>query len=208
MNIKTLRVAGIKEALHAMRHPKESYARADSVFTPEEEFIGPQDEDLTLRLEKAGPEHAKHLRMMMVWLEVTAPRYWYIEMDTYRIGVEKISTSTMHKLMSRPIELDDFENDEEDIALEYAVRVLNARMAEWHNETDKEKSKEIWRSIIQLLPQSYLQTRTMMMSYAAIRNIVKQRRGHKLKEWHQFIEWAHTLPEADTLIFGGLDGAD
>ena len=208
MNIKTLRVAGIEEALHAMRHPKESYARADSVFTPEEEYIGPQDEDLTLRLEKAGPEHAKHLRMMMVWLEVTAPRYWYIEMDTYRIGVEKISTSTMHKLMSRPIELDDFENDEEDIALEYAVRVLNARMAEWHNETDKEKSKEIWRSIIQLLPQSYLQTRTMMMSYAAIRNIVKQRRGHKLKEWHQFIEWAHTLPEADTLIFGGFDGSD
>ena len=142
--------------------------------------------------------------MIMVWVDITAPRYWWIEADTYRNGVEKVSCSTMHKLTSREITLEDFEHDPNaysDNAARACVAYVEEMRTAYLAAEDPEQKKEIWRTLIQNLPQSYLQKRTVMLSYAALRNIVRQRAGHKLKEWHQFIDWVHTLPYADDLIF-------
>lgn len=198
MNIKTIEVAGMKTALYAMRHPFESYARSDSYETDQGEFIiGQNDFDLSNRLQKAGPEHCKHLRMIQVWADIEAPRYWLIELDTYRIGVEKVSCSTMHKLMSRPLTTDDFEVDDKDspgfqISLQYLIDSMN----EYKELDDPEEKKTLWKHIIQMLPQSYIQKRTYMFSYASLRNIYRQREGHRLKEWTIFREWVRTLPES------------
>ena len=209
MIIKTIQVAGIEPALEAMRNPMDSWEKSDSTFRHDYwrfdvnepvYHIGKVDKELSEKLQNAGPEHCKHLRMIMVWATISAPRYWWTEFDTYRIGVEKESCSTMHKLMSRPLKLSDFEHDEEYApALEGIINSINGRMEnykELKNEGCDLEAKEVWREIIQLLPQSYLQRRTVMMSYAALRNIVRQRAGHKLYEWAWFIAWAKDLPES------------
>jgi hypothetical protein len=159
--------------------------------------VGDADKDLSIRLQTAGPEHCKHLRMIMVWANIEAPRYWWTEFDTYRAGVEKVSCSTMHKLMSRPLTTDDFEVDDKDspgfqIFLQYLIDLMN----EYKEEDDPDEKKAMWKHIIQMLPQSYIQKRTVMMSYAALRNIYRQREGHKLREWQQFREWVEGLPES------------
>ena len=195
MKITTLTTAGIDCAIHAMRNPMNSWDRCDSTIAE----VGPKDKELSLTLQNAGPEHCKHLRMIVTWADITAPRFWWSEADTYRAGVEKVSCSTMHKLMSRPLNIDDFEHEDDPFLLKSVIRSINRDMEvykELKKEGEDEQAKEIWRGIIQILPQSYLQKRTVMFSYAALRNIVKQRKGHKLKEWAQFIEWAESLPES------------
>ena len=192
MKIKTLEVAGFASAIHAMRNPMNSWERSDTV----QGKIGQKDKELSKKLANAGAEHAKHLRMIMVWADITAPRYWWAEADTYRIGVEKVSCSTMHKLMAKPLTVDDFQIDYASSEIASLCMSLNWKMKAYEEEQDPDAKKEIWREIIQLLPQSYLQKRTVMMSYAALRNIYRQREGHKLKEWHLFREWVETLPES------------
>lgn len=178
-----------------------SWGNSDShfVYTCEgsKNRIGEKDKELSVRLQKAGPEHCKHLRMVQVWANITAPRYWWIEFDTYRYGVEKVSCSTMHKLMSRKLTIDDFEIDSKNsTGTAWIIEYLNDLMSEYQEWTDPDAKKETWRQIIQMLPQSYLQKRTVMMSYAALRNIYRQREGHKLKEWQIFREWVESLPES------------
>ena len=211
MTIETLEVSGLEPALHAMRNPMDSWDKSDSQWEDIGNIIkmykffnvGEKDKDLSERLQAAGTEHCKHLRMVMVYADIKAPRYWWNEFDTYRAGVEKVSCSTMHKLMARPLCEDDFEHDcMNNEYLGYVIESINTSMEAWRFEHDQDVKKEIWRSIIQALPQSYLQKRTVMMSYAALRNIVRQREGHKLSEWKQFIDWCHKLPE-DWMIFGG-----
>ena len=193
MKIKTLEVAGIHSALIAMRNPLDSWGKSDSVTGQ----VGEKDKELSKKLAKSGTEHAKHLRMIMVWADIKAPRYWWTEFDTYRVGVEKVSCSTMHKLMARPVEVDDFENDGvSPIALDNVIDYINGDMNLYKNTSDPETKNILWRGIIQLLPQSYRQKRTVMMSYAALRNIYRQRKGHKLNEWQQFREWIEGLPES------------
>lgn len=193
MIIETLEIAGFAPALLAMRNPMDSWAKSDSAHKK----VGIKDMELSIRLQKAGPEHCKHLRQIMVWTNITAPRYWWNEFDTYRAGVEKVSCSTMHKLMSRPLKPSDFENDSFTVIdLQQIVESINSQMELYNNTEDFGLKQLIWRGIIQELPQSYLQKRTVMMSYAALRNIYRQRKGHKLKEWAQFREWAEKLPEA------------
>ena len=207
MLIETLEIAGMQPALRAMRNPMDSWDKSDSTFvTSDNGFfreirIGKNDKDLSIRLQKAGPEHCKHLRQVMVWADIMAPRYWWNEFDTYRAGVEKVSCSTMHKLMARPLVLDDFEFDGTGDGaiqqmLEAYIILINSRMDLYKKVTVPEQKKELWREVILMLPQSYLQKRTVMMSYAALRNIYRQREGHKLKEWHQFREWVEGLPES------------
>ena len=205
MKIETIEIAGIKPALHAMRNPMDSWDKSDSAFDTEDYcnsfgqhiYVGPIDKDLSTRLQKAGPEHCKHLRMVMVWADITAPRYWWTEFDTYRAGVEKVSCSTMHRLMARPLTLDDFEiDDKDDIGTKTMVDCLNGMMIVYKEMIDKNEKKKVWRKIIQHLPQSYLQKRTVMISYAALRNIYRQREGHKLTEWKQFRDWVESLPES------------
>ena len=199
MRIKTLEVAGRMPAIRAMRNPMDSWEKGDSYAAPEMRLvsIGKVDKELSIKLQKAGPEHCKHLRMVMVWADITAPRYWWIEFDTYRAGVEKVSCSTMHKLMSRKLRMADFEMSEpESVGSFMIVQYINDLMDEYRDEEDPEEKKATWRHIIQCLPQSYLQKRTVMMSYAALRNIYRQREGHKLAEWQLFREWVETLPES------------
>lgn len=207
MKIETLDVQGFIPAMHAMRNPKDSWARNDTFLDVVNNLtIGPNDLDLSLRLQKAGPEHCKHLRMIMVWADITAPRYWWIEADTYRNGVEKVSCSTMHKLTSREINVYDFEQDDNapnelSGCLMHEANIVEEYRQLYLAEENPEDKQILWRLMIQCLPQSYLQKRTVMFSYAALRNIVRQRANHKLNEWHQFIDWVHTLPYADELIF-------
>lgn len=386
MEIKTLEVSGFRPALIAMRNPMDSWAKSDTVYHttaehyPEEPFpttidllIGEKDKDLSIRLQKAGPEHCKHLRMIMVWADIAAPLYWWKQFDCYRAGVEKVSTSTMHTLLKRPFKMHDFyfndlpgykkepdqfipevdesneqwkefngykvssegriiglngqeikgvlhkdgyrfiwfnkhivpmhriiakcfcdgykphlvvdhkdgnkqnnkaenlewvtqrenirrarinnlqpnpskafsgkltEKEREEVKKIYdsemysqreigkmfgvshsvigaivnnkysylggkpnlyktfakpIVNLLNRYREEYFDSTDPEEKKAIWDSIVSLLPESYIQKRTVMMSYAALRNIYRQREGHKLREWQQFREWVQSLPES------------
>ena len=199
MNIKTLNTGGFETAILAMRNPMNSWDKSDSKLIGKENSplwfeIGENDKELSIKLQKAGPEHCKHLRMIYVWAEINAPRFWWNEFDTYRFGVDKVSCSTMHKLMARPLTEDDFEHDcIDDELFKLTIERLNLEMKRYKLEQDPEEKKKIWRGIIEFLPQSYLQKRTVCMSYASIRNIVKQREGHKLVEWSQFIDWAHAL---------------
>ena len=203
MIIETEDIQGFEPAMMGMRNPMNSWEKSDSKFIYHDDDsivgydIGDADRDLSVRLQNAGPEHCKHLRMIYVWADITAPRYWWNEFDTYRIGVDKVSCSTMHKLMSRPLEIDDFEHDGiNDEHMKYLLESINGSIKSYHLCKDENHKKEIWRGIIQALPQSYLQKRTVCMSYAALRNIVRQREGHKLSEWQTFIEWAKTLKNA------------
>lgn len=203
MIIETIREPqGFDQAIYAMRNPMNSWGKSDSEWDFDEfcEFnsgkyiIGEKDKELSLKLQKAGPEHCKHLRMIFVWVDITAPRYWWNEFDTYRLGVEKVSCSTMHKLTARPLEKSDFEHDcINDLYLESVIKTINDSMMAYYLCKDINHKKEIWRGIIQALPQSYLQKRTVCISYGALRNIIRQRESHKLIEWEYFIKWVKGL---------------
>lgn len=208
MKIVTLEVAGFGPALRAMRNPMNSWDKSDTDYMVSmgddnwgcltQVEVGPEDAQLSLRLQKAGPEHCKHLRMIQVWADIEAPLYWWKQMDCYRAGVEKVSCSTMHKLTSRLLTMDDFELDaqgDELYVFEKLVNYLNILIGNYKHEAVPERREKIWRNIIQQLPQNYVQKRTVMMSYAALRNIYRQREGHKLKEWETFREWVRSLPE-------------
>jgi len=188
IKIKTLETAGIDTAIHAMRNPYDSWLKSDS----EPGKIGQCDRELSEKLSKAGTEHAKHLRLCMVWAEIYAPLYWWKEFDTYRVGVEKLSCSTMHTITKREFARDMFTDHVSDKTIEDLERLRQAYLA-CQNDNGK---KEYWKAIIENLPSGFLQQRTVMMSYAALRQICKQRKGHKLKEWHDFIKWAASLPES------------
>lgn len=182
-------------------------------------FIGKNDMNLAQRLIAAGPEHAKFLRQINISMDITAPLYWWKEFDTYKIGTTANSTSTMHKLLSRPFTKDMFEIDRETEALfnfEGFLDKLNCLRADALHclENSKDTSlielerakylndyKIAWRAIVQLLPENFLQTRTVTMNYAVARNIAKQRKGHKLKEWTIFENALQSLPYAYDLIF-------
>lgn len=179
-------------------------------------FIGPRDLELAQKLVSAGTEHAKFLRQIFVSVDITAPLYWWKEFDTYKVGTVANSTSTMHKLSSSPITKEMFEFD--DNADDLVVSQGKSICGEWEYvfgdyiedivdmcETLRSKFKETndinyWRALIQLLPSAYLQTRTVTMSYANLRNIYFQRLAHKLSEWHEFCDWLETLPWAEELI--------
>ena len=196
MTIRTILNEGFAPAIEAMRDPMSSWEKSDSKYENGIFVIGEKDKELSLKLQKAGPEHCKHLRQIFVWAEIIAQRDWYIQLATYRYGVENISTSTMHTLMRRPLEPSDFEHDcMNDEYLKYMLDSINGSMLAYKLEKDEARKKEIWRGIIEALPQSFLQKRHYCFSYAALRNTIHQREGHKLKEWHQFIEWCRTLRE-------------
>ena len=198
----TVPIDSIEYAMHAMRNPMNSWDKNDTVAWSEDNDIyikiGPNDKGLSTKLMLAGPEHRKHLRFIMAYVDITAPLYWWKEFDTYRAGVEKISTSTMHKLNSRELRVEDFSIVDEEERIYYTLDVLprlNYKIKQ------SKEDKTAWEKLVHELPSSYLQKRSVMMSYAALKNICDQREGHKLKEWHDFIDWAHGLPYSE-LIFG------
>lgn len=172
-------------------------------------WIGPNDMDLAMRLCHAGPEHRKFLRQIQVSVDITAPLYFFKEFDTYKVGTTANSTSTMHKLASTPITIDCFETDDYEEHLQLidpqhldveVDKFLNdlEQLRQLYNQT---KDKRYWKELVRWLPNGWLQTRTITMNYENIRSICAQRANHKLIEWHKFVDWAHTLPYADQLIF-------
>ena len=186
-------VQGFEAAIRGMRNPMNSWQKSDSEYKSLDQYqIGDVDRQLCRLLIRSGPEHCKFLRHIVCWTDITAPRFWWTEFDTYRFGVEKNSCSTMHTLTRREIRPEDFTDNVELTT----VMLLNAMLEDWRREWDTDKKKVIWRRLIENLPQSYLQKRTVMMSYQALRTMCSQRKGHKLVEWHDFIDWTKTLPES------------
>lgn len=173
-------------------------------------FIGPNDMNLAQRLIKAGSEHRKFMRQIFVSVDITAPLYWWKECDQYRINVTTNSTSTMHKLTSRPITLDCFEMDDynpitmpldKDININIFEKIIIPYCEQLRQEYLKTKDKKYWKELIRVLPESWLQTRTWTCNYENLLNICKQRKGHKLQEWNSFIAWVKTLPYANEFIW-------
>lgn len=163
-------------------------------------MLGPNDLDLAKRLAKAGSDHRKFIRQIFVSVDFNAPLYWWKEFDTYKVGTVANSTSTMHKIASKPFTMDDCSHDKmNETALRSLSQVIETLEAlrQAYLET---KDKELWYSMIQLLPSSYNQLRTVTMNYETLVNIYHARKHHKLAEWHVVCEWIETLPYAKDLI--------
>ena len=244
LKIENTEVMGWEHAIRGMRNPKNSWEKSDSgycdaigdkfgdVIKPENYRLGPNDFDLMSRLRNAGTDHRKFMRMITVYLDITAPLYWWKEFDTYKIGTVANSCSTMHKIADKEFTLDDFSYEhlncepyhrdwiesatvDEDITsphkvwmtpldiLRCTIEMLNA-YRESYLET---KDKQDWWQMIQLLPSSYNQKRTVMLNYEVLANIYKSRRHHKLDEWHTLCNWIEGLPYSE-LITGKEEKAD
>jgi hypothetical protein len=201
IKIERTAVMNFDNAMRGARNPLNSWARYDSSFDDDGNFVfGENDLSLAKRLCKAGTDHRKFIRMIMVSVDVTAPMYWWKEYDTYKISTVANSTSTMHKITSKPFELSDFSVDhmnEQGIkAMEEVIKTLEDLRLKYL----ETKDKEIWYTIIQLLPSSYNQMRTCTLNYENLANIYYARRNHKLDEWHTYCDWITELPYFKDLL--------
>ena len=213
--------------IQGLRNPMNSHAKSDSEITaieentyrqcyiPEEFTLGENDHSLMQRLSGAGTEHRKYMRMIPVYVRITAPLYWWKEFDTYKVGTVANSCSTMHKISEKEFTLGDFSM--EHICIRQSMDVLkdtidtlnvfrdvymNGGILRYENGNMKcfgKKDKEIWWQMIQLLPSSYNQTRNVMLNYEILANIYRQRKGHKLDEWREFCTWIETLPYSELI---------
>ena len=220
IKIELLEISGIGSAIKGMRNPMNSWDKCDSyyIWPDDEEFhIGPKDHDLMMKLRNAGTDHRKFMRMIVVYANITAPLYWWKEFDTYKVGTVANSCSTMHKIADKEFTLDDFScehlyqetydlfrltvdhlNKVRDIYLNGGVLRVGEAPA-WFGPKDK----EIWWQMIQLLPSSYNQKRTVMLNYEVLANMYESRKNHKLDEWRDFCKWVETLPYSE-LITGEI----
>ena len=199
LDAKILDVQGFEQAIKGMRNSRNSWSRMDSI----DNVVGPNDLKLMNRLFKSGTEHRKYARMITVWTDINAPLYWWKEFDQYKIGTVSNSCSTMYTLMNKPFELKDFSFDKLNGCGNYAQRViddLNELREQCSKETDPKIKKELWYAIVQLLPESYNQTRTIMMNYEVVARIIQQRKGHKLEEWKQLIDVLKELPYINEIM--------
>lgn len=220
---------GWEAAIRGMRNPHNSWDKSDSKYLRQEDGhiiasryeVGPNDHDLMMRLVKAGTDHRKFMRMIVVYVDVTAPLYWWKELETYKVGTVSNSCSTMHSIHKKPFFVDDFSC--EDILDSCDRPIISARWQErvdWSpyevfctivgllnrcREMYLETGEKIWwRQIIQFLPSNYNQRRTLMLNYEVLANIYRARRNHKLTEWREFCHWIETLPYSE-LITGGVE---
>ncbi len=201
IKIERTSVMNFDNAMRGARNPMNSWARYDSEFDADGNFVfGENDLSLAKRLCTAGTDHRKFIRMIFVSVDVTAPLYWWKEYDTYKVGTVANSTSTMHKITSKPFELSDFSvdhmNDEGIKAMEKLIETLEDLRVRFV----ETKDKELWYTIIQLLPSSYNQMRTCTLSYENLVNIYYARRNHKLTEWHEYCDWIKLLPYFEELF--------
>ena len=224
IKIENYEVLGWEHAIRGMRNPMNSWDRSDSGFCdiigdnfgdiikPENYRVGPNDHDLMQRLASGGSDDRKFMRMITVYLDVTAPLYWWKEFDTYKVGTVANSCSTMHKIHAKEFTLEDFSCEhlsEPAISiLKNTIEALNQARDLYlgydgfkHQWGDWEK-KHYWWQMIQLLPSSYNQKRTVMLNYEVLKNIYHARKNHKLDEWHYFCDWIESLPYSE-LITGG-----
>lgn len=225
LKIENTEVMGWEHAIRGMRNPKNSWEKSDSnwryiapaqrenrilvsCYDDSEFWIGPNDADLMNRLRNAGTDHRKFMRMITVYFDITAPLYWWKEFDTYKVGTVANSCSTMHKIADKKFTLDDFSHehlqDDSVAVLESVIHTLNIHR-EWFNNKVLDDPKIDWWQMIQLLPSSYNQKRTVMLNYEVLVNIYKSRRNHKLDEWHTLCDWIESLPYSE-LITGEKKG--
>jgi len=196
-------VMNLENAMRGARNPLNSWARSDSYYDEAGNYIlGENDLGLAMRLRKAGSDHRKYMRQIFVSVDITAPLYWWKEYDTYKVATVANSTSTMHKIHSKPFSREDFSHDhmtEEALAtLDRMIEVLEQLRLRFV----ETKEKDAWYSMIQLLPESYQQLRTCSFNYETLVHIYFSRRDHKLAEWHTFCDWITSLPYAKELILG------
>lgn len=216
IKIENAEVLGWEHAIRGMRNPMNSWEKSDSklllgcknIYSNPEFDLGDNDLDLMLRLSKAGTDHAKFRRMITVYVDLTAPLYWWKEFDTYKVGTVANSCSTMHKIAEKEFTLDDFSHehliDSESIPtrvyspiqmMEATIDNLNKIRLLYLQINDK----KYWWQMIQLLPSSYNQKRTVMLNYEVLANIYKSRKDHKLDEWREFCKWIETLPYSEII---------
>jgi len=199
--VERVSVMNFENAIRGARNPMNSWARMDSAYDEEGNFVlGENDLSLASRLAKAGSDHRKFLRQIIVSMDITAPLYWWKEFDTYKVGTVANSTSTMHKIQAKEFSREDFSCDrmsEDCLAvLDSVIAFLESERVKF-NET---KEKQNWHNMIQLLPSSFNQMRTVTMNYEVLINIYYARRNHKLAEWHTLCEAIERLPYAKELI--------
>ena len=201
LTLKNTSVMNFENAIRGARNPLNSWGRMDSHTEPDGSFaFGPNDLDLAMRLAKAGSDHRKYLRMVFVSVDVTAPLYWWKEYDTYKVATVANSTSTMHKIHSKPFSMDDFSCDHMTDGTKKFMETVVAELENIRLRFKETKSKDDWYDMIQLLPSSYNQMRTCTFNYETLINIYRARKNHKLAEWHTFCDWIETLPYAEQLI--------
>ena len=201
LKVERISVMNMENAIRGARNPLNSWARMDSYYNERGEFVlGENDLSLASRLAKAGSDHRKYLRQIFVTMDITAPLYWWKEFDTYKVGTVANSCSTMHKIQAKEFTRDDFSCDrltEDALAvLDTVISYLECERVRF-NET---KAKDAWHNMIQLLPSSFNQMRTVSFNYEVLINIYYARRNHKLGEWHTLCDAITALPYAKELI--------
>lgn len=203
IKIERTDVMNLENAIRGARNPMNSWDRMDSAYDTEGNYIlGENDLNLAKKLAFAGSDHRKFMRMIFVSVDITAPLYWWKEFDTYKVGTVANSCSTMHKIHSKKLTREDFSFDKlndnslkiMDNLLEYIESVRQAYL--------ETKDKELWYNLIQLLPSSFNQMRTVTMNYENLRNMYFARKTHKLDEWHVYCDWIKSLPYSKELIWG------
>lgn len=231
IEVDNIEVFNFEGAIRGLRNPMNSWDKSDSFnckiygedcdfcehnrIDCNEYYIGKNDLDLMKRLFKAGTEHRKYLRQIFVSMDITAPLYWWKEMDQYKIGTVTNSCSTMHRIAAKPFESNDFScehllvNEKLDTIIQW-LNDYREMYVNWNDNTvhvddcgNVVKKKDIWWQMIQLLPSSYNQRKTITMNYENVFSIIKQRTGHKLTEWNELIEILKTLPYVKEI--GGMD---
>ncbi len=202
LKVERVSVMNLENAIRGARNPLNSWARMDSAYDADGNYVlGPNDLDLARRLARAGSDHRKYLRQIFVSVDITAPLYWWKEFDTYKVGTVANSCSTMHKIHAKAFERDDFSHDRLD---EGGLAAFDAIVAYLESERQKfvanKEDKQAWHNMIQLLPSSYNQMRTVTLNYENLINVYYARRFHKLAEWHTLCDWILSLPYAADLI--------
>lgn len=222
IKITNAEVFGWDAAIRGMRNPMNSWDKSDSKHwhetivghEVERRVVGNADLTLMKRLVKAGSDHAKFMRMINVTMDVIAPLYWWSEYDTYKVGTVANSCSKMYKIADKEFTLEDFSHEHLTPAAIATIRTVIERLNFARKEFLKGRkgsefgmpsAKEYWWDMIQLLPSSYNQKRTVQLNYAVLRNMYHARRNHKLDEWHDFCSWVETLPYAELITLGGND---
>lgn len=240
IKIENVEVMGWEHAIRGMRNPMNSWEKSDSGICKggdngigcencaNQEYcthafnrswqLGKADHDLMMRLAAGGPTHAKYRRMIMVYVDITAPLYWWKEFDTYKVGTVANSCSTMHKIAAKEFTMDDFSHEHLFISrnvpnqfrttskdwLLKTIQILN----DWRKLYLKTKDKRYWWQMIQLLPSSYNQKRTVMLNYEVLAGIYPMRKNHKLDEWVDFCKWIETLPYSEIIVGKGDDNGN
>ncbi|MBE7091624.1 MAG: hypothetical protein E7365_00375 [Clostridiales bacterium] len=203
IKIERTDVMNFENAIRGARNPLNSWDRCDSNYDNDGNYIlGDNDLNLAVRLANAGTDHRKFMRMIFVSVDITAPLYWWKEFDTYKVGTVANSCSTMHKIHSKELTREDFSFDKLNAeSLKYMDNLL-VYIEDIRQKYLQTKDKELWYNLIQLLPSSFNQMRTITMNYENLRSMYHARKSHKLDEWHVYCDWIKSLPYAKELIIG------